>query len=42
MGRLLHRMGIAWTYFVTTNASEHSFLFQVEETARIVIAKMLE
>jgi REP element-mobilizing transposase RayT len=42
MGRLVHRMGITWTYFVTTNASKHSFLFQVEEMARIIIAKMLE
>ena len=42
MGRLVHRTGIGWTYFVTTNAWGSTFLFQVEETARIIVGKMLE
>jgi REP element-mobilizing transposase RayT len=42
MGRLIHHTGPGWTYFVTTKAFNSSFLFQVEETARIVVAKLLE
>jgi putative transposase len=42
MGRLTHRTGTGWTYFVTTNTFQSTFLFQVEETARIIIDKMLE
>jgi putative transposase len=42
VGRLAHHTGMGWTYFVTTNAWQSTFLFQVEETARIIVAKMLE
>jgi REP-associated tyrosine transposase len=42
MGKLVHRTGIGWTYFVTTNAFQSTFLFQVEETAEIIVRKMLE
>lgn len=42
MGRLTHRTGVGWTYFVTTNAFQSTSLFQVEETAQIIVRKMLE
>ncbi|MGB7436954.1 MAG: transposase [Candidatus Acidiferrum sp.] len=42
MGRLTHHTQNGWTYFITTKAWQSSFLFQVEETADIVVAKMLE
>jgi putative transposase len=42
MGRLEHHTGSGWTYFVTTNAWESTFLFQVEETAEIIVRKILE
>src|SRR5208337_173884 len=42
MGRLTHRTGPGWTYFISTNAWQSTFLFQVEETARIIVAKLLE
>jgi len=42
MGRLAHRTGEGWTYFVTTKAWESQFLLQADETARIIVAKLLE
>ena len=42
MGRLAHHTGEGWTYFVTTKAWQSTFLFRVEETARIIVAKILE
>jgi len=42
MGRLTHRTGEGWSYFITTKAFQSGFLFQVEETARIVVAKLSE
>jgi putative transposase len=42
MGRLTHRTGSGWTYFITTKAWQSTLLFQVEETAQIIVAKMLE
>ena len=42
MGRLTHHTGEGWTYFVTTKAWQNTFLFQVEETAKIIVAKILE
>ena len=42
MGRLTHRTGDGWTYFVTTNAFQSTSLFQVEESAQIIVRKMLE
>jgi len=42
MGRLTHRTGEGWSYFVTTKSWHSAFLFQAEETARIIISKMLE
>jgi len=42
MGRLAHRTGEGWTYFVTTKAWESRFLLQADETARIIVAKLLE
>lgn len=42
MGRLAHHTGPGWSYFVTTKAFQSGFLFQVEQTARIVVAKLLE
>jgi putative transposase len=41
MGRLTHRTGPAWTYFVTTKSWESTFGFQAEKAAEIVVAKML-
>lgn len=42
MGRLTHHTGKGWTYFVTTKAWQRTFLLQVEEMAKIIMAKMLE
>jgi putative transposase len=42
MGRLTHRTGPGWTYFITTKAWESTFLFQVQEIANVIVAKMLE
>jgi REP element-mobilizing transposase RayT len=42
MGRLTHRTSPGWTYFVTTKAWQNVSVFQVTETAEIVVAKMLE
>ena len=42
MGRLIHRTLSGWTYFVTTKAFQSTFLFQEEETARIVVTKLFE
>jgi putative transposase len=42
MGRLAHHTNAGWTYFVTTNSFQSTFLFQVQQTAEIIIAKILE
>lgn len=42
MGRLTHRMSPGWTYFVTTKAWQNMPLFQVQETANVVVNKILE
>ena len=42
MGRLTHRTGEGWTYFVTTKSWENTFWFQVIKAAQIVVEKMLE
>jgi len=42
MGRLTHRTGPGWTYFVTTKSWESTFLFQAAKVAQIVVEKMLE
>src|SRR5579863_3578449 len=42
MGRLTHRTSPGWTYFVTTKAWQNMAVFQVHETAEIVIRKILE
>jgi putative transposase len=42
MGRLAHRTGSGWTYFVTTKAWQSVAVFQVREIAEVVITKMLE
>lgn len=42
MGRLTHHTGPGWTYFTTTKAFQSAFVFQAEETARIVLAKLFE
>jgi putative transposase len=42
MGRLTHRTGEGWTYFVTTKSWENTFWFQVIKAAEIVVGKMLE
>ncbi len=42
MGRLTHRTGEGWTYFVTTKSWESTFWFQVIKAAQIVLGKMLE
>ena len=42
MGRLTHHTGPGWTYFITTKAWESKSLFQVEETAQIIVSKLLE
>ena len=42
MGRLIHRTGSGWTYFVTTKAWKSTAVFQVREIAEIIVAKLLE
>ena len=42
MGRLTHRTGEGWTYFVTTKSWENTFWFQAIKVAQIVVEKMLE
>jgi putative transposase len=42
MSRLEHNTRAGWTYFVTTNSFQGTFLFQVEQTAEIIIAKIME
>jgi putative transposase len=42
MGRLAHHTNAGWTYFVTTHSFQGVFLFQVQQTAEIIIAKILE
>jgi putative transposase len=42
MGRLTHRTGPGFTYFVTTNSWESTFWFQAEKAAETVVGKMLE
>ena len=42
MGRLTHRTSPGWTYFVTTKAWQNASVFHVQETAEIVVSKILE
>lgn len=42
MGRLTHRTSPGWTYFVTTKAWQNISVFQVRESAEIVVRKILE
>jgi putative transposase len=42
MGRLTHRTGPGWTYFVTTKAWQSAAVFQVTEVAQIFVTKLLE
>jgi putative transposase len=42
MGRLTHWTAPGWTYFVTTKTWLNISVFQVQETAEIVIRKILE
>jgi putative transposase len=42
MGRLTHRTSPGWTYFVTTKAWQNAAVFQIQETAGVVISKILE
>ena len=42
MGRLTHRTGPGWTYFVTTKAWQSTAVFQVKEVAQIFVSKLLE
>jgi putative transposase len=42
MGRLAHNTKAGWTYFVTTKSFQSTFLFQVQQTAEIIVAKILE
>ena len=42
MGRLTHSTQPGWTYFVTTKCAQGVSVFQVEENAHILIAKLLE
>jgi putative transposase len=42
MGRLTHRTTPGWTYLVTTKAWENVAVFQVRETAEIVVSKIIE
>ena len=42
MGRLEHRTAPGWTYFVTTKAWQNVSVFQVQESAEIVVRKILE
>ncbi|HEY2823788.1 MAG TPA: transposase [Candidatus Acidoferrum sp.] len=40
MGRLTHRTGPGWTYFVTTNAYQGVAVFRVAEIAQIFVTKL--
>jgi putative transposase len=42
MGRLTHRTVPGWTYFITTKCWQNRSIFQVQETAEIVVRKILE
>src|SRR5271170_3763585 len=42
MGRLAHNTKAGWTYFVTTKSFQSTFLFQVQQTAEIILSKILE
>jgi putative transposase len=42
MGRLTHRTSTGWTYFVTTKAWQNVSVFQVQESAEIVVRKILD
>lgn len=42
MGRLTHRTAPGRTYFVTTKAWQSTPVFQVQETAEVVISKIME
>jgi putative transposase len=42
MGRLTHRTSPGWTYFVTTKAWQNVSVFQVQETAEILVRKIVE
>jgi putative transposase len=42
MGRLAHHTSTGWTYFVTTKSFQSTLLFQVQQTAEIIISKVLE
>jgi putative transposase len=42
MGRLTHRTSPGWTYFVTTKAWQNVSVFQVQETADVVVSKIFE
>jgi len=42
VGRLTNRTSPGWTYFVTTKSWQNEPLFQVHETAEIVVSKILE
>ena len=42
MGRLTHRTGEGWTYFVTMKAFQSSNILQSQEAASLVVAKLLE
>jgi len=41
MGRLTHRTSEGWTYFVTTKAFQSANILQSQETASVVVAKLL-
>jgi putative transposase len=41
MGRLRHRTAPGWTYFVTTKTWQNRPLFNVQESAEIVVEKLL-
>ena len=42
MGRLIHRTLPGWTYFITTKAWQNVSVFQVQETADIVVSKIVQ
>lgn len=42
MGRLTHRTAPGWIYFVTTKAWQSTPVFQVQETAEVVVSKIME
>jgi len=42
MGRLAHHTNTGWTYFVTTKSFQSTSLFQVQQTAEIIISKIRE